>query len=176
MKTNAVKILVLVVLISACTKEEKTPISGIATIDNTVFKSTTYFVYGFSFSKASLVSNLGNPGSDIIVFVNTDILPYRLTLQADNLKPSFCKIGDYSSESEAKAAFDNLNEVVVTRWEDMADPISANQVWIYRSGSDTYAKIRIVSTVNEKRQNLNYGECTFQWAYQPDGSLTFSGK
>ena len=176
MKTNVILISVLAVLFSACTKVEKTPTSGITTIDNTVYQSTTYFVYGFSFSEANLVSNLANPGSDIIVFVNTDNTPYRLTLQADNLKPSFCKIGDYPTEADARTAFDNLNEVVVTRWEDMADPISANQVWVYRSGNDTYAKIRVISTVNEMRQTIPYGECTFQWVYQPDGSFTFPGK
>jgi len=176
MKTKVVIISVLVVLFSACTKVEKTPTSGTVTIDNTVFQSSTYFVYGFSFSEAKLVSNLGNPGSDIIVFVNTDNTPYRLTLQADNLKPSFYKVGDYDNESAAKAAFDNLSLVEVPRWDDMADPLNTNQVWIYRTGNDNYAKIRIVSTVNEMRLNLPYGECTFQWVYQPDGSLTFPGK
>jgi hypothetical protein len=176
MKTNAILIAVLAVLLSACTKVEKTPTSGTVTIDNTVFQSSTYFVYGFSFSEANLVSNLADPGSDIIVFVNTDNTPYRLTLQADNLKPSFYKVGDYDNETAAKAAFDNLTSVEVPGWDDMADPLNAHQVWIYRSGKDTYAKIRIVSTVNEMRLNLPYGECTFQWVYQPDGSLTFPGK
>jgi hypothetical protein len=176
MKKTFFLLVTIILVISACTKVEKTPTSGTATIDNTVFQSATYFVYGFSFSEAKLVSNLANPGSDIIVFVNTDNIPYRLTFQADNLKPSFYKVGDYSNEAAARQAFDNLSLVEVARWEDMADPISVNQVWIYRSGRDTYAKIRIVSTVNEIRQNIPYGECTFQWVYQPDGSLTFKGK
>ena len=58
----------------------------------------------------------------------------------------------------------------------MADPINANQVWVYRTGTETYAKIRIISTVNEIRDDMPYGECTFEWVYQPDGSLTFPGK
>lgn len=168
-------LLAIFIALSACTKVEKTRTSGTETIDNTVHLPT-YFVYGFSFSKAKLISNLANPGADISVNVNKDNLPYRLILQANNYKPSFYKVGDYADEAAAKAAFDNLKTVSVSQWTDMADPINANQVWIYRSGSDTYTKIRIVSTVNEKRGLIDYGECTFQWVYQPDGSLTFPGK
>ena len=58
----------------------------------------------------------------------------------------------------------------------MADPVIANQVWVYRTGTETYAKIRIISTVNETRDDLPYGECTFEWVYQPDGSTTFPVK
>jgi len=173
MKTNVILITVLAVLVSSCTKVEKTPTSGITTIENTIYRPTNPYVFGFSFSTAELVANNATPGPDILLFVNTDITPSRLTLQADNLKPSFCKIGDYTSEAEAIAAFDNLHEAVITRWEDMADPISPNQIWIYRTGSDTYAKIRIISTVNEIRQTVPYGECKFQWVYQPDGSTVF---
>jgi hypothetical protein len=165
-----------ILVISACTKVEKVPTSGITTIENTIHRPTNPYVFGFSFSTAEIVANNVTPGPDILIFVNTDATPYRLTLQADNLKPSFCKIGDYSSEADAIAAFNNLHEAVITRWEEMADPISPNQIWIFRTGSDTYAKIRIISTVNEIRQTVPYGECKFQWVYQPDGSLTFLGK
>lgn len=176
MKTNAILITVLAVLLSACTKVEKTPTSGINTIENTIYRPDNPYILGFSFSTAEIVANNKTPGPDILIFVNTDVAPYRLTLQADNLKPSFCKIGDYASEADAIAAFNNLHEAVITRWEDMADPIAPNQIWIYRTGTDKYAKIRIISVVNEIRQTVPYGECKFQWVYQPDGSLTFSDK
>ena len=104
------------------------------------------------------------------------IVTPRLTLQSDNQNPSFFKIGDYPDETTAQAAFDNLKTVSVTQWQDMADPINTNQVWVYKSGTNNYAKIRIVSTINETRQSVPYGECTFQWVYQPDGSSTFPGK
>jgi hypothetical protein len=176
MKRTSFILLALFLLITACTKVEPTPTSGTNTIDNTTYQTTTYFVYGFSFSKAKLISTNTNPGPDITVFVNIDNLPYRLTLQSDNLRPSFFKVGDFADEDAAKSAFENLKTISVSQWQDMADPVAINQVWIYRSGNDTYAKIRIISTVNETRQLVNYGECTFQWVYQPDGSLTFPGK
>jgi hypothetical protein len=168
--------LILVTLLSGCTKVEKTPTSGTVTIDNTTYQSTTYYYIGFSFSKATLVSTTSNPGPEILVYVNSSGTPSRLTLQANNLKPSFYKLGDYTDEAAAIIAFNDLKTISVTQWTDMADPVTPNQVWIYRAGNDTYAKFRIISTVNEIRLNIPYAECKFQWVYQPDGSLTFPGK
>jgi hypothetical protein len=176
MKRLVLIILAIFPMLSACTKKEATRTSGIDTIDNITYFSTTYYLYGFSFSAAKLVATTTNPGPDITIYVNVDNVTPRLTLQANNLKPSFYKLGDYPDETAAKAAFDNLKTVSVTLWQDMADPIEANQVWIFRSGTDNYAKLRIASTINEVRQSVNYGECTFQWVYQADGSLTFPGK
>jgi hypothetical protein len=163
-------------VISGCTKVEPTRTSGIDTIDNTIYKPADPFVYGFLFSTASLVSTKDIPPPDILLFVNIDNLPYRLTLQVSSLKPSFFKVGEYSDEATAKAAFGNLKTVTATQWTDMADPVKANQVWIYRTGTDHYVKIRIVGIANELRQSIPYGECTFQWVYQPDGSSTFPAK
>lgn len=172
-------VLILVVfcsILQGCTKTEATRTSGTDTIDNTTHFSSTYFNYGFSFSKAKLISTIDGQGYDISLYVNTDNLPYRITLQSDNLRPSFYKVGDFADEPAAKTAFDNLKTVSVSQWQDMADPVNANQVWIFRSGNNNYTKIRIVSTINETRQSIAYGECTFQWVYQPDGSSTFPGK
>ena len=176
MKRTLYIILAMVFALPACTKTEPTRTSGTDKIDNITYQSSTYYVYGFSFSQAKLISTINNPGPDITMYVNVDNLPARLTLQANNLKPSFSKVGDFADETAAITAFNNLKTVSVTQWSDMADPVKANQVWIYRSGSEYYTKFRIVSTVNEIRQTIPYGECTFQWVYQPDGSSTFPGK
>jgi hypothetical protein len=64
----------------------------------------------------------------------------------------------------------------VTQWVVWADSLKPNQVWLYKSGNDHFSKLRIVSTVSEVRNNWNYAECTFEWVYQPDGTLTFTGK
>lgn len=116
------------------------------------------------------------PGPDITLYVNVDNVTPRLTLQSNNLSPSFSKVGDYPDAASAQSAFDNLKTVTVTQLTDMADPVNDNQVWIYKSGKGNYAKLRIVSTVNEMRSNIAYGECTFQWVYQADGSSTFTAK
>lgn len=166
-------LLAFTLVLSSCEEEAKVRTSGTDTIDNSTYQSTTYYVYGFSFAQGKLVSTLNNPGPDITIYVNKVSTPYSLTMQTNNLNPSFYKVGDYAGEDAAKTAFDNLKSVPSAQWTDMADPVAPNQVWIYRSGEEKYTKIRIVSTVNETRQLIAYGECTFQWVYQPDGSLTF---
>lgn len=176
MKKVYLIILVIISIITGCTKVEPTRTSGTETIDNIRYQTTTYFVYGFSFSKAKLVSTNLNPGPDISIDVNKGNVPPTLLFQANNQKPSFYKTGDFADEAAAISAFNNIKTVSVPQWQDLADPVNPNQVWIYRTGSDTYAKIRIISTVNETRQGIAYGECTFQWVYQPEGSLPFPGK
>lgn len=174
-------LLLLVVVLAGCKKEEDVPTSGTQTIDNTTHMSSTYYIYGFTFSTGQTVPTTSTPGPDIAVYVNTDnpnAAP-RLYLAANNLRPSFSKAGDYPDQSAAKTAFDNLKSITATQWTDLADPILPNQVWIYRSGQDTYSKFRIISTVVDKRNNpeldrlVDFGEITFEWVHQPDGSLMF---
>jgi hypothetical protein len=178
MKRLIILIFLLAIVLNSCKKTDNTPSgSGTVTIDNTTYQSTTYYVYGFSFSKAKKVSTLENPGPDITIYVNADTPPDTwLYLQANNLNPSFAKIGDYPDAEAASAAFDNLKTVGSYQWTDLAQPIAPNQVWVYKTGTPCYAKIRIISTVNETRNSLPYGECTFEWVYQPDGSTTFPSK
>lgn len=175
MKKQAIFLLVIISALSGCTKKASTRTSGLDTIDNITYYTTTYFVYGFSFPKAKLIATYPSPGPDITLFVNTESTP-RLTLQAENLQPSFSLVGSYPDQASAQSAFDNLKTVSATQWTDMADPVLDNQVWIYRSGTGNFTKIRIVSTVNEPRSGVAYGECTFQWVYQPDGSSTFPAR
>jgi hypothetical protein len=173
MKKTALIVSVLVVLFTGCTKVESTRTSGIDTIDNILYRPTDPFIYGFSFSQAKLLSNTGNPSPDIILYIIKDNVSSRLTLQTNNIKSSFFKVGDYADEAAAIAAFDNLKTVSVAQWADMADPVSPNQVWIYRSGADKYTKIRIISTVLTPGAVPPFGECKFKWVHQPDGSATF---
>jgi hypothetical protein len=155
----------------SCKREHTIPTTGTATLNNILTYNSTqqaYFAYGFLFSKAELVSTIGN-SPDITV----DSDGTNLFLQASNLKNSFHKYGEYSDDASAIQAFKNLDEVNVTQWLEWASSIKPNQVWIYRSGSEHYAKIRIISIIAEVRDNRDYAECTFEWVYQPDGSLTF---
>ncbi len=88
----------------------------------------------------------------------------------------FYLAGEYADEATARQAFNNLTAPVVTQWEEWANPVKPNQVWVYRSADEHYAKIRIASVFSESRSPRNYAECTLEWVYQPDGSLTFPGK
>jgi hypothetical protein len=169
MKKVLFSVLALILGLSGCTKKEDTRTSGTDTIDNIIYYSTTYYTYGFTFSKAKLISTENNPGPDIALYVSIEDGTPTLTLQANNLKSSFYKVPGAGTQAD----FDNLKSITVPTFIDMADPIADNQIWIYRSSANTYTKLRIVSTVNEVRSGIDYGECTFQWVYQPDGTLTF---
>jgi hypothetical protein len=170
-------LIVLISIVLYCCKKDETPsLSGTVTIDNKIYQSSTYYAYGFSFSKAAKVSTLDTPGPDVTLFVVNGTPANRLTFQVSNLNPSFYKLGDYPDAQSASTAFDDLTTVGNYQWTEMADPILANQVWVYRTGTETYAKMRIISIVNEIRDDLAYGACSFEWVYQPDGSKTFPAK
>lgn len=173
MKSTLYIILAMLIVVSCKKNDVKTPTSGTVTIDNTTYTGTTYYYYGFSFDQGKKITTMVTPWPDIVLYVNNDNTPARLTFQTRNNKPSFFKLGDFADEASAKTAFDNLKTVGDYQWTAMADPVKPNQVWVYRSETENYAKIRIISTVNEPRNNVDFGECTFQWVYQPDGSLNF---
>ena len=67
------RLFILIVLISSvlsgCKKDEAPSLTGTVTIDNKIYQSTTYYAYGFSFSKAKKVSTLDTPGPDVTLFV-----------------------------------------------------------------------------------------------------------
>jgi hypothetical protein len=163
----------LLTLLAGCKKDESTRSSGIDTIDNTVYKTTTYYSLGFSFSMAKKISNLSVPGPDITLYLDNS---NSFSFLTNNYLPSIYKIGDYSDQAAAVSAFNGLKTIGTYQWKDIADQLSANQVWIYRSNDEKYTKIRIISTLNEVRDGKSYGECTFEWLSQPDGSLTFPAK
>jgi hypothetical protein len=178
MKSSYIIILLLAIVFSGCKKSETPSGSGTVSIDNTLQGNdqTGYYALGFLFSQAKKVSTITVPGPDVTAFVNSGNSSYSLTLQANNLKPSFYKIGDYSDAQSAITAFNDLKTVGTYNWIEMADPILNNQVWVYRTGTNCYAKIRIINAVVDETKSPVYGECTFEWVYQPDGSTTFPAK
>jgi len=160
---------------TSCDKNKEPDVEGTATIDNELTfdqQLNTYINYGFIFSEARLVSNVGTPKPDIIIFRDGS----DISFEANNLRSSFFKYGEYADEQAAKNAFINLTAATINTWEESANQLKQNQIWIYRSNSEKYAKIRIVSIFTEIRDTFEYVRCSFEWVYQPDGSLTFPGK
>jgi hypothetical protein len=179
MRKNLLFILFLLFLIQAsCTKDE-TPVSGNQIIETTLYGTGPYYAYGFSFSQAKEVSTLEDPGPDITLLADVGIdgtTIRRLMLQTENLKNSFNKYGEYPNATSAETAYNNLTSANVTQWAEWVDTLKSHQVWIFRTGTDRYAKFRIINTVTGQKDGKPYGECTFEWDYQPDGTLTFPGK
>lgn len=178
MKALYVILFLITVVIFSCKKSDTPSGSGTVTLNNTLEGNdqTGYYSFGFLFSQSKKVPTNKVPGPDILVYVNSAIPPATISLQADNLNPSFYKIGDYPDAQSAKTAFDQLKNVGTYNWTEMADPVAANQVWVYRTGTSCYAKIRITNTLIDDTKNPVYGECTFDWVYQPDGSTTFPSR
>jgi hypothetical protein len=174
MRKTALILIIILFLLPSCRKDNVAKTSGIATIDNKlVFDNTlqTYIGYGFLFSKAKLVSNQNYPKPDITIYSDGSSLSFQT-----EINNSFCKIGDFADAATTSAVFDNLTSPTVSTWAGMATPVNSNQIWIYKSGDDHYAKIRVISIISEVRDSRVYAECTFEWVYQPDGTLTFPGK
>ena len=165
-------------VLSSCKKDETPATSGTATIDNTTTLGQTYYVYGFLFSEAKKVATLNDP-VDVLtispeVNINNDIV--RITFNVNTFKECFFLFGEYSDASSSLVAFNNLTSFSNPQWIDPPVEVKLNQIWLFRTSQNKYAKIRVVGIVKEKRNNIPYAECTFEWEYQPDGTLTFPGK
>jgi hypothetical protein len=177
MKRNLLILSLVLLFLPSCRKTVDNQNSGTATINNESHLDQTlqtYIYYGFLFSAGKLVSIVDIPPPDI--FLINDGTQTNLMLQANNLKNSFHVVGQYSDASSARQVFDTLTSPVVLQWDAMADYLKPNEVLLYRSGSEHYAKMRIISTNSDFSNSKKYSECTFDWVFQPDGSLTFPGK
>lgn len=177
MKRQLTVILLLFLAIAGCDDPDnpgKIATSGTVTIDNTLYGTTNYNAIGFNFAAAEKVSSLARPAPDLLLELGGALDPF--ILQTGTGLNGFYLQGEYGDEAAARQAFENLKAPVVSGWEEWANPVRPHQVWVYRSADEHYAKIRIVSTFSEERTPRNYAECTFEWVYQPDGSLTFPGK
>jgi hypothetical protein len=178
MKKYVLIISVLLLVLAGCKKTNEMKQSGTQTIETTLYGTGPYYALGFSFSLAQKISTLDDPGPDVTLLADVDIdgTIRRLMLQTDNFKNSFYKFGEYPDATAAESAFTSLKSASVAQWSEVADTVRANQIWLFRTASEKYAKFRIVSTIAEQRSGTAYGSCTFEWSYQPDGTLTFPGK
>jgi len=56
---------------------------------------------------------------------------------------------------------------------DLAVPLEANQVWVFKSRDYKYAKFRIITVDLDTSGDTPFASCKLEWVYQPDGSATF---
>jgi hypothetical protein len=175
MKKIGIIIVFLLMILQGCKKDNGPRLSGTDTIDNRLYGTGPYYAIGFSFPASKKISTLASPLN--VFTINAYPGNFDKTfLAAQNFNDSFFRYGKYADESSAAQAFKNLTSFSVSLWKPTGDSVKSNQIWLFRTSSDTYAKFRILSTVGEIRDNKSYVECTFEWVYQPDGSLTFPGK
>lgn len=178
MKRLSLIIFLVLLTLSGCKKNDSPRLSGTDTIDNKLYGTGPYYAFGFSVPTGQKVTTSSNPPDVITILADNDINNNvrKIYFATINYKNSFSRFGQYADDAKASLAFKNLTSFTDRQWTELGDSVRVNQVWLYRTSTDKYAKIRVISTVAEKRDNLPYAECTFEWVFQHDGSLTFPGK
>lgn len=136
--------------------------------------------FAFSYGKAFSVINSGNIIPDIIILAHLDEQGNVIGVffAADSLKKAFNLVKEFSEFDSAKTFFYNLSEVPDSNYQELALPISANQVWAVKTSDSKYGKILIL---NSKAYEYSpapgfrayYLEAKFKWKYQPNGSRYF---
>lgn len=177
MKRIVILSALLLYFISGCKKEDgPAAVTGTVTINNNLKgdQYSGYYAYGFSFSVGRQVSTLDSPDPD--VFIDNGSVYDNLIFVNNNNMPSFFKYGEYPDEASAIQAYKMLTSATVTQWVGIGQGVRPNQVWLYRSDNEHYSKLRVVNTKAEQRSDRDYAECTFEWDYQQDGTLTFPKK
>ena len=176
MKRIALSILFILLALTGCKKNNGPRYAGTMMINNEAVDQN-YSVYGFSVPTVQKVLNLSNQQDVITIQPDFDVNynVRRLFFASNNLENSYFRFGQYNDGTSASQAFKNLSSFTIPEWTQMGDTIKANQIWLFKTSEEKYAKLLIISTFSEKRANMPfpYAECTFEWVYQPDGSLTF---
>ena len=172
----------LVALINGCDNSvEPTPpkTSGENTINSKVVNFKTK---GFSFSQGGLVEypNSQNITPDMLLLVQitsgNDIVGVFLSAPAN--QPTFHLMAQINNADSASKYFSELSEVPDTLYSWNAIPTQLNQIWAVKTQDNKYAKILITHTeayMDSSNQSspTPFGEATFKWKYQPNGSITF---
>ena len=184
MKTKTILIALAVLVGGGCkddgTAPVPTPTSGRATIDSRYVNSQAS---GFSFDQAAVVRFPNPQGTlpDVCVFVQINnpggIVGVFFT-RPDSLVPTFRLLRQFATVDSAESYFQGLAEIPDTTFLDLAIPTSEGQVWAVKTRQTTFAKVLVRHTLAYADSSgpgapTPYGEATFDWAYQPNGTRRF---
>jgi hypothetical protein len=179
MRTISLILFLLLISISGCKKDNKTQNSGTITIDNEPVTTPTYYIYGLHIPTGEKVSILNSSVDVITIMGSDDNGPIEIYFDTENYQNSFYFYGQYQDLASCKTAFKNLLSFSEPLpWTSLGENVMPNQIWLYKTSTEKYAKLRVISTFSEVRLYMPFpfAECTFEWVYQPDGTLTFPGK
>lgn len=179
MKKILIYILSITTLFSCSKEDEKAPTSGETTLSSRIFQADVNpYVEGFSFELGKKVSyNLtASPVPDIVIEKSIDLQGAisGANLSSPKNDAGFYMAGEFDNLTEAEAFFDNLKDIGTGIHSPSVKQVAANQVYIFKSRSNTYAKILIKNIHLTPDVSLGYADVTFQWVYQPNGEKTFS--
>ena len=162
---------------SSCDKDNNDKTSGENSLNSELILSgQTYSIQGFSFESGSVI--LYNPASstsipDIFVLPDSQNNEISAYLDTENPFESFALAGTFQTSGDALDFFNNYKEVEVNSYVPFAKPVLENQVWIFKTRSNKYAKLLILKVNTSVKDLEPYVEITFKWAYQPDGTTIF---
>ena len=167
-------LLILPLFILGCDNKNKTKTSGEVSLNSElILVGETYSVPGFSFESASV--ELYNPAGgttipDIFALPEVQNNVYSAYFDTQNTYPSFALVGEFDSSTEAQDFYTNYKQVDVNNYTGLAKPVLKNQVWVFKTRNDNYAKLLILKVDAYLKDTEDFEEVTFKWVYQPDGS------
>lgn len=170
-------VIILLLILTACSKEKDTPLSGTESLTSELkLVGQTYSYQGFWFDQGK--TGLYNPTQDSAepdmhlgeMEEGGKIFAY---LESPDPQTVFRLVGSYDNIKEAEDYFDSYLQIEAGSWEDWANPVLENQVWLLRTKEENYAKLLILDTLSYIKDSQKIAEIKFKWVYQPDGSKTF---
>jgi len=177
MKHSQVILIFLLLLSTACNKDDHPGDTGEITLTSELYGSGPYYVMGYNFALGKMVSTLDAPGPDIVVLPESspdNSVVESAYLSSDNLKDSFTHNKSFDDLASAEAFFNSYLEVDdAGGYTGIASDLAPYQVWTYRTNENKYVKMLILKVTKEIRNDTPYAETTLRYVYQPDGSRTF---
>ncbi len=175
-------LIVFLFLFYQCTEIIETyppPIAGVVTLDSRL-DGIKYKGFSFSQGSVNIYPNSANtlPDFSLLVQINQDDKIVGVFFSAPKLSDSFFFIKQLPDADSAAKYFASLKTVPDSMYGWSALGIRANQIWAVKTQENKYGKILILDskayldTVNYSLPTP-YGEATFQWQYQPDGTPHF---
>lgn len=169
-------------VIAACSKdEESAKTNGEVVLSSQIMgDATNYYVEGFSFENAKKVNyNLTSATIPDLVLENSLDISGDVTganLASPQNETAFFKAGEFATLQEAEIFFNNLAEAGTNVYAPTANNIAANQVYIFQSRSNKFAKILIKEYKLVPGVMNDHVQATIDWVYQPNGEKLFAGK
>lgn len=145
------------------------PTSGSACIDSRIVDNLRS---GFRFAVADTIyyPNSNQLYPDVALRVST-VSGTSLEFFAVEVRPAFKLALSLSAPDSAALYFDSLLTISDTTGFTYSGPgVDQHQIWLVRTNMNKYAKILITTDTIDID---NIGKISFNWVYQPDGSLTF---
>ena len=177
MKRGILFATVLVLLFTACKKEDENKYYGITVFSSELILVGEYYTgYGFSFEQEKRITctDINCSAADVVavhLILQEDI--EEVFLQSPENEDAFYLNGSFDTETEAIDFYDSYTEVGELEFVSDADDLQAHQVWTLQTRGKKFAKIRIMKVNLITEGSYPYAEVEVEYHYQPDGSRTF---